>query len=171
MLVIAREVLRALSDGQNSDVRSILVQVVSVHIVSIPDTVMDGYGLDEEARIVGEDEGGSIFGDDEGASIFDSDKGVRVLEESFQSTMGFDALPASQEVLAALGRMRVDDGQDCTICLEELSPMADHTLMPYIHVFHDACILKWLETRHTCPLCRWSLPQEEEVTGEEALQE
>ncbi|OWM67427.1 E3 ubiquitin-protein ligase RNF149-like [Punica granatum] len=51
----------------------------------------------------------------------------------------------------------------CVVCLEDLSrggPECNRvrlTEMPSKHVFHNSCILRWLETNRTCPLCRQEL--------------
>ncbi|EEF42175.1 E3 ubiquitin-protein ligase MBR2-like [Ricinus communis] len=46
--------------------------------------------------------------------------------------------------------------QICTVCLEELEDFA--AAMPCGHLFHGACIHKWLENSHYCPLCRYEMP-------------
>ncbi|KDO26714.1 hypothetical protein SPRG_20513 [Saprolegnia parasitica CBS 223.65] len=45
---------------------------------------------------------------------------------------------------------------DCPICLEETA-MGDRSLTTACgHSFHEACLVKWLETEASCPLCRAS---------------
>ena len=36
------------------------------------------------------------------------------------------------------------------------------------HVFHRECLLKWMEARNTCPICRHSMPtaQQPDADGE-----
>ncbi|KAK7400365.1 hypothetical protein VNO78_11571 [Psophocarpus tetragonolobus] len=51
--------------------------------------------------------------------------------------------------------------EDCSICMEGFSrEESDDALssMPCHHVFHHQCIVKWLQTADTCPLCRYSMP-------------
>ncbi|KAI4388100.1 hypothetical protein MLD38_000462 [Melastoma candidum] len=124
---ITQMVYRELSDKQNVRIRNLSVDVVSVHIISLPED------LDE--------------GDDE----YDEEEAWMIEEEEFV------ARPASQEAVASLGRTKIEGG-DCAVCLEELSPLAEHISMPCCHIFHKECIIKWLEMRHSCPLCRFSLP-------------
>lgn len=48
------------------------------------------------------------------------------------------------------------DLDDCSICLEEFScnNRKIGLKIPCGHVYHESCILKWLENSHSCPLCR-----------------
>ena len=48
--------------------------------------------------------------------------------------------------------------KECTICLDEFLEGDEVALMPCGHVYHDGCIVKWLETSHLCPLCRYKMP-------------
>lgn len=41
----------------------------------------------------------------------------------------------------------------CTICLEEVRSVP----LECGHVFHNKCILKWLQDNDTCPNCRMEL--------------
>ncbi|KDO22587.1 hypothetical protein SPRG_12567 [Saprolegnia parasitica CBS 223.65] len=49
---------------------------------------------------------------------------------------------------------------DCSICLEqsieedEMQTPPVALVMPCGHAFHEACLVKWLETDCSCPLCR-----------------
>ncbi len=42
---------------------------------------------------------------------------------------------------------------ECSICLDP-STSVDLTLNICKHSFHCSCILKWMKTNNTCPLCR-----------------
>ena len=85
--------------------------------------------------------------------------------------------PASPESVAALSppckRWCLEHASSpmCTICLEQIDDPDGCLAMPCAkqHVFHKACLLKWLDTRNTCPICRHSMPTaaEEMDEGEE----
>ena len=49
---------------------------------------------------------------------------------------------------------------DCSICLELLNS-SDHEYCLSItkcnHTFHESCIVTWLSTKTTCPICRANL--------------
>jgi hypothetical protein len=46
----------------------------------------------------------------------------------------------------------------CSICLEEIQDKDRYELLRCPHVYHKACILKWLEKSNTCPECRQIIP-------------
>ncbi|GJN07998.1 hypothetical protein PR202_ga25881 [Eleusine coracana subsp. coracana] len=72
--------------------------------------------------------------------------------------------PARKEAVAALPRLRVREATDCPVCLDELAAGAEVRQMPCKHVFHDGCIVPWLEMHSSCPVCRHQLPTEEPTT-------
>lgn len=49
-----------------------------------------------------------------------------------------------------------DDKKDatCAICLDSYSANSNYQSLKCKHRFHSVCILQWLRTNRTCPLCR-----------------
>lgn len=45
-------------------------------------------------------------------------------------------------------------GARCAVCMEDFTAGAILTTLPCGHGFHQGCLLPWLKTNHTCPLCR-----------------
>ncbi|KAF5749035.1 hypothetical protein HS088_TW04G00996 [Tripterygium wilfordii] len=81
----------------------------------------------------------------------------RAIGESVRESVKFR--PASKESIEGL--LRIEDScevNECVICLEELLVGVEVTRMPCGHVFHGDCIVRWLETSHLCPLCRYQMP-------------
>ncbi|PON64142.1 43kDa postsynaptic protein [Parasponia andersonii] len=82
----------------------------------------------------------------------------------------FKTVPASKSSLEALKEAKVDDLgattiQQCSICLEKLWFEDIHNIndrkvvrMPCSHLYHKHCIVRWLETSHMCPMCRYAMP-------------
>ncbi|KAL1221151.1 E3 ubiquitin-protein ligase RING1-like [Cardamine amara subsp. amara] len=55
------------------------------------------------------------------------------------------------------------ENESCPICLENFlagSNFTYPTRMSCSHVFHEACLLDWLERENTCPICRTVLPEQ-----------
>jgi len=50
----------------------------------------------------------------------------------------------------------------CSVCLTQIEKDAETILVPCGHMFHEPCILKWLDIHNTCPVCRFELPTDDE---------
>ena len=72
-------------------------------------------------------------------------------------------IPATESSIDALERVVLDasaSARDCTVCMEEIDAGSEANRMPCSHVYHSDCIVKWLQTSHMCPLCRYHMPCE-----------
>lgn len=79
-----------------------------------------------------------------------------------------EGLQQRAQKLAALcadqGGHHPEKSQECVVCYENIretqdpdgtaDPQAAGLQLPCQHAFHQACILEWLETHNTCPICR-----------------
>ncbi|XWS15137.1 hypothetical protein CRYUN_Cryun35bG0068300 [Craigia yunnanensis] len=96
----------------------------------------------------------------------------QLIEDSL-GTLNFK--PASRSSIQSLKRVKLgDEGllpfkkrgrfvglcskKQCTICLDELLDRDEVASTPCGHVYHGGCIIRWLETSHLCPLCRYQMP-------------
>jgi|MDSY01.1.fsa_nt_gb hypothetical protein len=50
----------------------------------------------------------------------------------------------------------VDSGKTCSICMESIL-RHDVMCLPCAHIFHRACVGRWLQRSNTCPECRMEL--------------
>lgn len=78
-----------------------------------------------------------------------------------------------KEMIEKVKRMKMGkSGQDCSVCSEGFrkgkSPLKTAFFpnnflgekirkLPCKHIFHDKCIMPWLEKNSTCPNCRFNL--------------
>ncbi|XP_022751160.1 uncharacterized protein LOC111299903 [Durio zibethinus] len=98
-----------------------------------------------------------------------TDDGVAQAIDDSLSTLNFK--PASRSSIQALKRIKWGDDshlpfkkrrlieglsskEECSICTDEFLDGDEVASMPCGHVYHDGCIIRWLETSHLCPLCR-----------------
>ncbi|KAK7352240.1 hypothetical protein VNO80_17659 [Phaseolus coccineus] len=92
-------------------------------------------------------------------------------EEEIEEEMEHNAatIPASAEAIDSLKTFSIspflkNKTENCNICLENVRFKENDqenvklSSLPCEHVFHHLCIVKWLQTSHTCPLCRYPMP-------------
>ena len=46
------------------------------------------------------------------------------------------------------------NGDECEICLESMTIYTENATSRCFHVFHRVCIMRWIRTSNTCPVCR-----------------
>ncbi|KAI9122142.1 hypothetical protein K1719_006831 [Acacia pycnantha] len=75
-------------------------------------------------------------------------------------------LSASKDSIQAMFRVVVTDkGTDCLICLETYEVSGEAREMPCKHKFHSGCIEKWLRLHWSCPIYRYAMSKEDEITS------
>jgi hypothetical protein len=45
----------------------------------------------------------------------------------------------------------------CPVCSEDFTVGAAATQLPCSHLFHESCVMPWLDAKKTCPICRFEL--------------
>ncbi|XP_050071942.1 E3 ubiquitin-protein ligase Iruka [Anopheles maculipalpis] len=60
---------------------------------------------------------------------------------------------------------QVDQKLQCSVCFEDYVVGEPVRKLPCLHVYHDPCIIPWLELHGTCPICRSSLSPEDGHPG------
>ncbi|KAF8068477.1 hypothetical protein N665_1149s0014 [Sinapis alba] len=75
--------------------------------------------------------------------------------------------PASKSAIDALPTVKVtldmlkSEMNQCAVCMDEFEDGGDVKQMPCKHVFHQDCLLPWLELHNSCPVCRYELPTDD----------
>lgn len=90
-----------------------------------------------------------------GARIYDPIAAQRILEQQKRQK-----LTLISKLLPKLkyGKVEHKENQDnCAICVEDFAPSTMIRQTPCKHIFHDHCVMKWVETKidsPDCPFCR-----------------
>ena len=92
----------------------------------------------------------------------DSNLLTEIMEQSMQQ---LNMIPTSKEAITSLKKLETSNDEMkanmCSICMEGFEEdFGDIAAMPCNHFYHHNCIVTWLETNHTCPLCRFPMPTE-----------
>lgn len=68
-------------------------------------------------------------------------------------------IPLTEEEISQIPAVTdVPSGEVCTICLLEFGEGSEIIRqLPCNHYFHEDCIIPWLQTSNTCPVCRHQL--------------
>ena len=68
---------------------------------------------------------------------------------------------ASKKAIEELEKVKIDESSgvvSCSVCFEEILIGTEAKRLPCSHVYHEGCIVKWLNESNTCPLCRYQMP-------------
>jgi len=82
--------------------------------------------------------------------------------------------PASKSAVQRLcttidiAQSHVDDGWECAIHKEPFGLGEVATRLPCGHVFLEDAILRWLDDHHSCPVCRFALPTDDQEADSQA---
>jgi hypothetical protein len=49
----------------------------------------------------------------------------------------------------------------CSVCISEMAKGEDTIMVPCGHMFHESCVMKWLQSHNSCPVCRYELPTDD----------
>lgn len=90
------------------------------------------------------------------------------LGQLFARAMGPQSQPAAASVVAALPKASITEADveakaTCSVCMEGFSLGEGGVVeLPCSHKYHlSSCLQPWLDTHHTCPVCRAPLPTED----------
>ncbi|XP_005406085.1 PREDICTED: E3 ubiquitin-protein ligase RNF126 isoform X1 [Chinchilla lanigera] len=82
--------------------------------------------------------------------------------------------PADKEKIQALPTIPVTEehvgsGLECPVCKDDYALGESVRQLPCNHLFHDGCIVPWLEQHDSCPVCRKSLTGQNTATNPPGL--
>lgn len=79
--------------------------------------------------------------------------------------------PLSKEKIEEIPNVEITQEQvdmklQCSVCWEDFKLSESVRKLPCLHVYHENCIVPWLQLHGTCPICRKSLsPENADVTN------
>uniref|UniRef100_M1CKA2 RING-type E3 ubiquitin transferase n=1 Tax=Solanum tuberosum TaxID=4113 RepID=M1CKA2_SOLTU len=79
----------------------------------------------------------------------------------------FGTPPAAKSAVSGLPDVKVSDEllnsdlSQCAVCKDGFKLDELVKQMPCKHMYHDGCLLPWLEMRNSCPVCRFELPTDD----------
>ncbi|KAI0059466.1 hypothetical protein BV25DRAFT_1840317 [Artomyces pyxidatus] len=111
-----------------------------------------------------------------GDYVFNQEALDQIITQLMENSNSTRPVPATEEVIEKLDRQVLEEGsptleRDCAVCKEQFSLHTEDpdeqvvVTLPCKHPFHEGCIMPWLKSSGTCPVCRHQLvPQPEHHT-------
>jgi len=109
-----------------------------------------------------------------GDYVFNQEALDQIMTQLMENSNSSRPVPATEEIISKLPRevLRVGSAtlqKDCAVCKEQFKLETEDpdeqivVTLPCTHPFHEGCILPWLKSNGTCPVCRHALiPQPEQ---------
>jgi len=108
-----------------------------------------------------------------GDYVFNQEALDEIITQLMENSNAGRPVPATDEIIGNLPREILEVGsprlqQDCAVCKDQFKLETDDpdeqvvVTLPCTHPFHEGCILPWIKSSGTCPVCRYALiPQPE----------
>jgi len=121
-------------------------------------------------------DGGDARGGRWGDYVFNQEALDQVISQLMENSNAGRPVPATDEVIENLPREVLEEGspyleKDCAVCKEQFKLETEDPdeqvviTLPCKHPFHEPCILPWLKSSGTCPVCRYALVPQPQVHG------
>lgn len=70
--------------------------------------------------------------------------------------------PSSSSAIEALPKVKISQehlvcNSNCAVCKDEFEVGVEVRELPCRHFYHSECIVPWLQTNNTCPVCRYEV--------------
>jgi len=108
-----------------------------------------------------------------GDYVFNQEELDRIITALMENANATRPVPATDEIIDELPREVLEIGsptleKDCAVCKDQFKLDTEDpgeqvvVSLPCLHAFHEGCILPWLRTSGTCPVCRYALVSQPE---------
>jgi len=121
-----------------------------------------------------DDRGNPVVEGRMGDYVFNQEALDQVITQLMENSNAHRPVPATEEIISNLPRNVLERKspmleKDCAVCKEQFQLETEDpdeqivVTLPCQHPFHEPCILPWLKSSGTCPVCRHALvPQPEQ---------
>lgn len=103
-----------------------------------------------------------------GDYVFNQEALDHIITQLMENSNAHRPVPATEEIMARLQRGVLEMGspmleKDCAVCKEQFKLGTEDPdeqvviTLPCNHPFHEPCIIPWLKSSGTCPVCRHAL--------------
>jgi len=105
-----------------------------------------------------------LFGMDYSGFDFSNPEGFEdILNDLYHRYQPPGKPPASEDAINScpmidINAKHVEKKESCSICMEEFKINDKAMELPCHHLYHKDCVVTWLNTNNTCPVCRFELP-------------
>ncbi|KAF9225531.1 hypothetical protein BS17DRAFT_731124 [Gyrodon lividus] len=122
-----------------------------------------GHG-DPLAELLGNPQAGGQLGN----YVFNQEALDQIMTQLMENSTAGRLVPATEEIINDLHKEVLIEGsplleKDCAVCKEQFKLDTEDPdelvviTLPCTHPFHEGCILPWLKSSGTCPVCRYAL--------------
>ncbi|KAI0046629.1 hypothetical protein FA95DRAFT_1542337 [Auriscalpium vulgare] len=102
-----------------------------------------------------------------GDYVFNQEALDQIITQMMENSNSHGPVPATDEVMQKLDRQVLEENsptleRDCAVCKEQFSLHTEDpdeqvvVTLPCKHPFHEGCIIPWLKSSGTCPVCRYA---------------
>ncbi|KAJ7651662.1 hypothetical protein DFH06DRAFT_1207719 [Mycena polygramma] len=111
-----------------------------------------------------------------GDYVFNQEALDQIITQLMENNNAGRPVPATEEIIENLPREVLETGsltleKDCAVCKDQFKLDTEDpdeqvvVTLPCKHPFHEPCILPWLKSSGTCPVCRYALVAQPEHHG------
>ncbi|KAI0001563.1 hypothetical protein BJV77DRAFT_968646 [Russula vinacea] len=103
-----------------------------------------------------------------GDYVFNQEALDHIITQIMEQGSSSRPVPATEDVMQQLHREVLEEkspllGRDCAVCKDQFALITEEpddqvvVTLPCDHPFHEGCIMPWLKSSATCPVCRFQL--------------
>lgn len=111
-----------------------------------------------------------------GDYVFSQEALDQIITQIMENSNSSRPVPATEEIIQKLPREVLVEGspllsKDCAVCKDQFQLATEDpdeqvvVELPCKHPFHQPCILPWLNSSGTCPVCRYALVPQPDQSG------